>query len=1346
MKKIISLFLTVTMIASLIVAIPAGNVAAAETITDEALFMTYPTYLSNSEMDEGLQKAETAYYAVINSYSNSDEVVAKAVTMLSEGVDIAFNESLAALGITHNYYETCVKKAAKKYMQSMIENENVLKKATKKVQTAYKNIKTVYSTATVVAKEELIIELTKVAAENDIGISTKAMDAYVKSAYESGTLKKDLDAIGAVNDLWKYVIEFSELHAIEMTTLDLLMEELLIAGQEDNDLFIGLGLLKEDIEKDKYYILENYATKTVISLLSKFVDELIGNVTGTVHLALIKSCIKIFCDYVYVNAKADEITQAIIQTSFVNSVDICLSKYRLKFLQGKGTTADIETYENLYALSISARIAILDTCYDVAKITDKFSLGGDCMVWKDLLEYNYTYDNYIKWCKQAIAHDIANAELDKTTGASTITDALNDETIKARLDKISSMSLYEPNAGKTFNGEYNGAKGSLGFAARVFGFIFDKQMGTKVENRYNHVLTNNKNVRIIGRLEEDDVTETALKDLFANVRIGDIVITSGQYDYLHAMVVVSVEDNGVVVYDCDSPYNSDAPEDMRPFTIQEYKMTYKKMADAFSESGEYMSVPGISVYRAINKVNTTNSGSNLYYEEYDDSVNYVIENGVLTGYKGSRTTIEIPDGVTSIADECFSNNHRIKYVYMPDTITNIGWAAFSFCDNLQYVKLSNNLKHMSAAVFQGCSSLTNIILPNSLWFIGGYAFTDSALASVNIPDSVEYIEWHAFENCTNLKTITIGEKVRRFYSSAMKDCVNLETVYWNSSDKGVYNDFGGAFWNAGKNCGGFTVIFGNNVTEIPSEALSGANYLKSAVIPEGVTKIGSEAFQGCNSLDNVNLPESLIRIEDQAFYSCDSLQSITIPQKVTYMGEDAFAYCNNIETIYWDAVEVSNFTRMSSPFYSYTTGIKNKKVIFGNTVKSIPDHVLHGHLQVTEITIGENVERIGEGAFDGCNVKELVIPDSVTTIEWSALSDLQELTGLVIPDSVTTIEWGAIQNCDSLANLTLPSYTDDTILNGIRLSNLQNVYISPSSKDFESLDGVLYGRDAAKTLAMVPSGRKTITILKECKEIGWDAFYNDLNVQSHLQEIKVEKGNTSFTSIDGNLYSYDGKELIKYAAAKNGTTFNVPQNVTTIKRRAFSNATNLSEVIIPDSVQNIESETFECCTNLKKITLPKGISVIPDFSFSISGISNITIPDTVEKIGRYAFQNCTNLKDIYYEGTESDWKKISVDEGNEYLLNATIHYNQTTKTKITDLTVDNTGKITLTAINVPTDAVIYVASYDTLGKLLEIQRLTLNDGSASAIFSTSSVHKYKAFIWEGNTIRPLSNPKEYIFN
>ncbi len=57
------------------------------------------------------------------------------------------------------------------------------------------------------------------------------------------------------------------------------------------------------------------------------------------------------------------------------------------------------------------------------------------------------------------------------------------------------------------------------------------------------------------------------------------------------------------------------------------------------------------------------------------------------------------------------------------------------------------------------------------------------------------------------------------------------------------------------------------------------------------------------------------------------------------------------------------------------------------------------------------------------------------------------------------------------------------------------------------------------------------------------------------------------------------------------------------------------------------------------------------------GIENVTIPKTITNIGQSAFWGCEKLKDVYYEGTENEWNAITIASGNDYLTNATIHYN-----------------------------------------------------------------------------------------
>ena len=90
---------------------------------------------------------------------------------------------------------------------------------------------------------------------------------------------------------------------------------------------------------------------------------------------------------------------------------------------------------------------------------------------------------------------------------------------------------------------------------------------------------------------------------------------------------------------------------------------------------------------------------------------------------------------------------------------------------------------------------------------------------------------------------------------------------------------------------------------------------------------------------------------------------------------------------------------------------------------------------------------------------------------------------------------------------------------------------------------------------------------------------------------------------------------------------------------------------------------------------------------AFSGCTNLTsivIPDSVTTISFQAFYKCTNLKDVYYSGSESQWKSIDIDDsdnGNDPLFNATIHYNSPGSDPDSDkITVDTSvshGKVTI---------------------------------------------------------------------
>jgi hypothetical protein len=140
---------------------------------------------------------------------------------------------------------------------------------------------------------------------------------------------------------------------------------------------------------------------------------------------------------------------------------------------------------------------------------------------------------------------------------------------------------------------------------------------------------------------------------------------------------------------------------------------------------------------------------------------------------------------------------------------------------------------------------------------------------VNIPKSIIHndinytitkIDWYAFKNCDELKSVTIPNTV----TSICK-----EAFCWSSIKKAVIP---------------------NSVTEIGDEAFCGCHDLSSVSIPDKISVIGNDLFNSCYSLTSISIPNSVTSIGERAFRGT-GLTSVTIPNSVTSIGERAFWDC-----------------------------------------------------------------------------------------------------------------------------------------------------------------------------------------------------------------------------------------------------------------------------------------------------------------------------------------------------------------------------------------------------------------------------------------------------------------------
>ena len=340
--------------------------------------------------------------------------------------------------------------------------------------------------------------------------------------------------------------------------------------------------------------------------------------------------------------------------------------------------------------------------------------------------------------------------------------------------------------------------------------------------------------------------------------------------------------------------------------------------------------------------------------------------------------------------------------------------------------------------------------------------------------------------------------------------------------------------------------------------------VKTVIIKNGVTSIGNCAFDVCSSLTSATIPNSVTGIGNWAFYGCSSLTSATIPYSVTSIGEDAFNGCKSL----------------------------------------------------TSVTIPNSVTSIANGAFSNCSsLTSVTIPDGVTSIGESALYGCSSLTNVTIPKSVTSIGDWAFSNCTSLTNVTIPKSVTRIGFGAFSGSNA-TITVASGNSEYCSVAGALYNKQ--KTTLFYPGMIKdgSFRIPNSVTTIAYSAF----------------EGCSSLTSVT------------------------IPNSVTSIGWYAFRDCSSLTRITIPNSVTSIGEWVFGSCTSLTRVTIPDNVTSIGRFAFYYcTSLTSVTIPDGVTRIGDSAFYDCSSLTDVYYGGTETDWAKITIANGNQDLLNATLH-------------------------------------------------------------------------------------------
>ena len=478
---------------------------------------------------------------------------------------------------------------------------------------------------------------------------------------------------------------------------------------------------------------------------------------------------------------------------------------------------------------------------------------------------------------------------------------------------------------------------------------------------------------------------------------------------------------------------------------------------------------------------------------------YKIENGVLESadtnleLMTSDGTLTIPSNVTVIGSGAFSGLEGLKKVIIPGTVKEIAPEAFSYNNTLEEVIIMNGLEKIGERAFASSPKITNIVLPESINDIGKGAFFGASIEEITVPAKVKKIK---------------------------------------------------------------NLTFSNNYK------------LSKVILQEGLEEIEGGSFSNCKILDNINIPSTIKTIGRESFGSgCRNLQNITL-------NNDLYVYKNGLLMTgdYSEVLDISYKYMENAETFSIPEGVTDFKISlthFGIKTINIPaslismsEGILPPTIENVSVTegntkfkaVGKQLYNEGTLLLSFTQKEDIKFQDGITKIGANSFIPEKNVKTIVIPESVTSIQSYAFSNIDTLENLKIGKGVSYISSAFIHKNYDVNVEIDSSNEKYQIENNVLYSDK--KTILICPLYKinGTFNVIKGVKEIKDLAFY----FQDNLTEIKL------------------------------------PNTIETLNDNILLRCSKLEKIEIPSSIKKIGSYCFKECENLNKIIIHKKKGEIPN--------------------------------------------------------------------------------------------------------------------------------------------------------
>jgi len=220
------------------------------------------------------------------------------------------------------------------------------------------------------------------------------------------------------------------------------------------------------------------------------------------------------------------------------------------------------------------------------------------------------------------------------------------------------------------------------------------------------------------------------------------------------------------------------------------------------------------------------------------------------------------------------------------------------------------------------------------------------------------------------------------------------------------------------------VFAGDPVTAIAYGAFSGNVNVTSVTIPNSVTLINISAFWGCKGLTSITIPASVTTISRSAFSGCTNLLSVTFQGKVATIDNSAFPgdlvlkHMDGGAGTYTRQAGQNNWTKQGGSSSATLDKLTFTATKEGNYEAKQGNNQISGAVVIPATFAGKPVTIAASGFAGNVNITSVTIPNNVTTIGVSAFYGCKGLTSITIPASVTTISRSAFSGCTNLNSVT----------------------------------------------------------------------------------------------------------------------------------------------------------------------------------------------------------------------------------------------------------------------------------------------------------------------------------------